>query len=241
VTLLPTFAAALTLGSALSDPGVAAREVFQNQDFWWKRIETRSDSISTSWLESILTHVLEYLGRVLTRILEFLADLFRNLFGPFGDASSGAALLIWFLVLALLLYAVFRFPSVIMSWLSQTAPAPAAQQVAAWQMLAEASELFEQAGLAFRDGKYAEAIRLALLALIAKLQKQGLLRYDATRTNREYQRELRPASELAACFGQLARIYERVWYGRMSAGRAEAEQAISLCGSVINREDLAPE
>ena len=88
---------------------------------------------------------------------------------------------------------------------------------------------------------YAEAIRLALLALIARLEKQGLLRYDTTRTNREYQMELRHTSELAACFGQLARIYERVWYGRVPAGRAEAEQAISLCGSVINREDLAPE
>ena len=110
-----------------------------------------------------------------------------------------------------------------------------------WQTLAEASDLFEQAGQAFRDGMHAEAIRLALLALIARLEKQGLLRYDTTRTNREYQVELRHRSELAACFGQLARIYERVWYGRVPAGRAEAEQAISLCGSVINREDLAPE
>ena len=69
-----------------------------------------------------------------------------------------------------------------------------------WQTLPEPSDLFEQAGEAFRDGKYAEAIRLALLALIARLEKQGLLRYDTTRTNREYQRELRPTTELAASF-----------------------------------------
>ena len=107
--------------------------------------------------------------------------------------------------------------------------------------LAEATDLFAQAGQAFRDGKHAEAIRLALLALIARLEKQGLLRYDTTRTNREYQRELCQRADLAARFGQLARIYDRVWYGRASAGAAEAEQAISLCGSVINREDLVPE
>ena len=76
---------------------------------------------------------------------------------------------------------------------------------------------------------------------IARLEKQGLLRYDTTRTNREYQRELRTGRTWPRRFGQLARIYERVWYGRASAGRAEAEQAIGLCGSVINREDLAPE
>ena len=109
-----------------------------------------------------------------------------------------------------------------------------------WQTLAEASDLFEQAGQAFRDGSHAEAIRLALLALIARLEKQGLLRYDTTRTNREYQRELRPWSELAACFGQLARIYERVWYGRVPAGRAEAEQAIRLCGIADQRGGPRP-
>ena len=120
-------------------------------------------------------------------------------------------------------------------------PVPGTPQGVGWHTLAEASDLFEQSGEAFRKGLYAEAIRLALLALIARLEKDGLLRYDTTRTNREYQRELRQRSELAACFGQLARIYERVWYGRLSAGRAEAEQAISLCQSVINREDLAAE
>ena len=110
-----------------------------------------------------------------------------------------------------------------------------------WQTLAEPSDLFAQAGEAFANAKYAEAIRLALLALIARLEKQGLIRYDTTRTNREYQRELRHMTDVAASFGQLARIYERVWYGRVSAGRAEAEEAIGLCRSLINREDLAPE
>ncbi len=38
--------------------------------------------------------------------------------------------------------------------------------------------------------------------------------------------ELRPQGNLAASFGQLARIYERVWYGKMPAGPAEAEAAI---------------
>ena len=131
-----------------------------------------------------------------------------------------------------------------MRWFVGGADAAREQKAAGanWQALAEASDLFEQAGEAFAAGKYAEAIRLALLSLIARLEKQGLLRYDTTRTNREYQGELRRReSDLAACFGQLARIYERVWYGRLPAGRADAEQAIGLCGSLINGEDLAPE
>ncbi len=109
------------------------------------------------------------------------------------------------------------------------------------QTLAEPADLYEQAVQAFRDGSHAEAIRLALLSLIARLEKQGRLRYDTTRTNREYQMELRPSSEIAACFGQLARIYERVWYGRAPAIPAEAERALSLSGSMLNTEDPAPE
>ena len=76
---------------------------------------------------------------------------------------------------------------------------------------------------------------------IAQLEKRGLIRYDTTRTNREYQMELRPRGNLAASFGQLARIYERVWYGKMPAGPVEAEAALDLCQLLLNREEVAPE
>ena len=115
------------------------------------------------------------------------------------------------------------------------------QQGVAYETLAEASELFEESGQAFRDGLYADAIRLALLALIARLEKQGRLRYDTTRTNREYQADLRRRRSWPRASVNWRRIYERVWYGREPAGRAEAEQAILLCDSVVNGEELAPE
>ena len=234
-----TFAADPSSGPAGSDPALAARDVFQDQDFWWKRIEPRP--VSTSWLDSILAAALDLFDRVLHAIWELLAKILRSLFSIFTGASSGGTVAVWLIVAALLAWSIWRLGPVIVRWLRGSAPAPSRQGGVTWQTLAEASDLFEQAGQAFRDGMHAEAIRLALLALIARLEKQGLLRYDTTRTNREYQVELRHRSELAACFGQLARIYERVWYGRVPAGRAEAEQAISLCGSVINREGLAAE
>jgi hypothetical protein len=232
-----SYAAAPPAGPAGADPSRAAHDVFQDQRFWWKRIEPRP--ASSSWFESTLTVAMDFVGRILRAIAELIARILRSLFGVFTGSSSGGAVAVWLIVAALLAWSIWKLYPVIVRWLSGSAPAPGTQQGAAWQTLAEASDLFEQAGRALRDGRHAEAIRLALLALIARLEKQGLLRYDTTRTNREYQRDLRHTSELAACFGQLARIYERVWYGRVSASRAEAEQALSLCGSVINREDLA--
>ncbi len=226
-------------GSAGSDPVLAARDVFQEQDYWWKRIEPRP--VSTSWLDSILAAVLDFFVRVLRAIWELIAKILESLFGIFAGVSSGGTVAVWLIVAAFLAWSIWKLGPVIVRWLKGRAPAPGGQEGVTWQTLAEASLLFEQAGQAFGAGMFAEAIRLALLALIARLQKQGLLRYDTTRTNREYQMELGRRTELAACFGRLARIYERVWYGRMPAGRAEAEQAISLCGSVISREELAAE
>jgi hypothetical protein len=229
-----------------ADPARAAREVFQDPDFWWKRIER--PRMSTSWLESILLPLVDYCRQVLRRIAELIWEFFRWLFSLFTGAGAGSTVLIWLLVAVLFAIAAWRLGPVIARWLSAIArwlsgraPAPSADAGAAWQPLAEASGLLEQSGAAFRDGKYADAIRLALLALIARLEKQGLLRYDTTRTNREYQFELRHRSDLAACFGQLARIYERIWYGRGRADRADAEHAIGLVESVINGEGLAPE
>ncbi len=238
-TTRQTLAAGPTSGLAAADPVLAARDVFQDRDFWWKRIEPRA--VSTSWLDSILAPVLDFIGRVFARIWELIARFLRSLYSLFAGASSGGTVVVWLIVAAFLAWSIWKLGPVIVRWLMGNAPAPGRQEGVKWQALAEASDLFEQAGQAFRDGMFAEAIRLALLALIARLEKQGLLRYDTTRTNREYQIELGHRSELALCFGQLARIYERVWYGRLPAGRAEAEQAISLCEFVMSREELAAE
>jgi hypothetical protein len=231
-------AAATPPGPPGADPTAVARDVFQDQDFWWKRIETKT--VPTSWLESILTALRDLLLRILKAILDAIASILRNLSGIFTGGASGAGTIIRLLIVLVLAWSIWRLYPVIRRWLTNRDPAPI-KEAATWQTLPESSDLYEQAGAALRDGRYAEAIRLALLALIARLERRGLLRYDTSRTNREYQAELRHATELAALFGRLARIYDRVWYGRASAGRAEAEQAIHLCGSAINREDLAPE
>jgi hypothetical protein len=219
------------------DPAVAAREVFQDQDFWWKRIETKT--VSTSWLQSILQAIAEFIGRIVRDILEWIARILGRLFGALGGAGADSAI-VWVIIAVVLAWAIWRLYPVIARWLMSGPPAPTTDGVT-WQTLPESADLYDRAGRALSDGQYAEAIRLALLALIARLERRGLLRYDTSRTNREYQVELRHRTELATLFGQLARIYDRVWYGRVSADRADAERAIDLCGSAINREDLAPE
>jgi Domain of unknown function (DUF4129) len=236
-------AAAPSAGPSGVDPALAAREVFQDSGFWWKRIEPpRVMSFSwLSWLKSLFAAPWDFFGRMLGGVGGAIARFLKWLLSGFVGSSSGDATAIWLIVGGILAWSAWKLYPVVASWLTFGRPPRIAEAGSTWHPLAEPSDLFEQAGQAFRDGRHSEAVRLALLALIARLEKQGLLRYDTTRTNREYQRELRHMAELATCFGQLARIYDRVWYGRVPAERTDAERAISLCGSLINREDLAPE
>lgn len=224
------------------DPASVAHEVFQDSAFWWKRVEpARPMWVSLSWLQSLLETLWEAVADTLQKIAKAIARFLARLFGAFGGTASDLTNAVLLVVAGLLAWIGWKLYPVIARWLTVGRPGRATHDSSNCQPLAEPADLFEQAGQAFGDGRHAESIRLALLALIARLEKLGLLRYDTTRTNREYQRELRHRAELSASFGQLARIYDRVWYGRIPAERGDAAEAITLCGSLINREDLAPE
>jgi hypothetical protein len=221
-----------------SDATSTANDVFSGSEFWWKRIET--STVPNPGAGGFLDRVI----RLLRKIVEWVVDLIRKilgmLFGGLGGGIAGGRLILLLILAGLLAWAAWKLAPLLRSWLVRAPVSPAVGAVDHAEALADASVLFEQARRAFREGQYAEAIRLALLSQIAHFERLGLLRYDPTRTNREYQRELRPRHDLATGFGQLARIYERVWYGRLTASPAEAEQAIELCGAVVARREPAP-
>jgi hypothetical protein len=235
---MPACAAAPPGPPASADPARVAHEVFQDQRFWWKRIETRT--LSISWTDSIAHAAVEFVGRILRAVGDLLGWILRALAGMFTGSGSGGSVAVRLIFAALVAWSIWKLWSLILRWFRATGAPAVAHEDLTLRTLQEASDLFEQGVRGLRAGMYAEAVRFALLALIARLEKQGLLRYDSTRTNREYQVELGGRLELAVRFGELARVYERAWYGRVPAGRADALQAINLCGSMIHGEDFAP-
>jgi hypothetical protein len=233
------------LAEAAEPPVLAAKEVFQGPEFWWKRVEPQETS--SSWLWSFLEAVWEPVRWVLSQIFDLLGWLLKKIFGAFSALAGGAggdSLIVWLIALAVLAWVAWKVYPSFVRWLgasslpSRPTGSPDASSL---QTLAEASDLFSQAEQAHRDGDHAEAVRLALLALIARLERQGLLRYDTTRTNREYQRELRHRADLASLFATVSRIYERIWYGRISASESDAEEALRHSRLVIVGKELAPE
>ena len=63
------------------------------------------------------------------------------------------------------------------------------------------------------QGDYRNAIRYLYLSSLLVLDEQGLLRYDRSRTNREYLRSLSSKPDLANPLRDVIDVFDRVWYG----------------------------
>lgn len=63
------------------------------------------------------------------------------------------------------------------------------------------------------QGDYRNAIRFLYLSSLLVLDERGLLRYDRSRTNREYLRSVSSKPGLATPLRDVIDVFDRVWYG----------------------------
>ena len=63
------------------------------------------------------------------------------------------------------------------------------------------------------QGDYRTAIRYLYLSSLLVLDERGLLRYDRSRTNREYLRSVSSKPQLATPLRDVIDVFDRVWYG----------------------------
>ena len=64
-----------------------------------------------------------------------------------------------------------------------------------------------------RGGNYRNAVRYLYLSALLLLDERGLLRYDRSRTNREYLRTVSDSPALIQPLRTVIEIFDRVWYG----------------------------
>lgn len=72
---------------------------------------------------------------------------------------------------------------------------------------------FKRAENLSMQGDYRNAIRYLYLSSLLVLDEQGLMRYDRSRTNREYLRSVASRPELARPLRDVIDVFDRVWYG----------------------------
>jgi hypothetical protein len=72
---------------------------------------------------------------------------------------------------------------------------------------------FERAQSLSRGGDYRSAVRYLYLSSLLLMDERGILRYDRSKTNREYLRSVSNMPELAKPLGEVIEVFDNVWYG----------------------------
>jgi hypothetical protein len=97
------------------------------------------------------------------------------------------------------------------------------------------ADLWRRAEALARDGDFLAAVRLLYLAVLTQLHRADLIRYERTRTNGEYLRQLRGAEVAAAVvepFRRLTRLFEQKWYGQRACAAEDYERCRELAAEV---------
>jgi hypothetical protein len=72
---------------------------------------------------------------------------------------------------------------------------------------------FQKAQTLSGHGDYRAAVRYLYLSSLLMMEERGILRYDRSRTNREYLRSVSAHPNLAKPLKSVVDIFDRVWYG----------------------------
>lgn len=72
---------------------------------------------------------------------------------------------------------------------------------------------FEKAQSLSRGGDFRSAVRYLYLSSLLVLDERGLLRYDRSKTNREYLRSVSQSPQLAQPLEEVIEVFDNVWYG----------------------------
>ncbi|HEX5272878.1 MAG TPA: DUF4129 domain-containing protein, partial [Gemmataceae bacterium] len=105
------------------------------------------------------------------------------------------------------------------------------------------ADLWRRAEALARDGDFLAAVRYHYLAVLTRLHRADLIRYERTRTNGEYLRQLganEGAAGLAEPFGRLTRLVEHKWYGERACAAEDYETCRELARLIVSRNDQSP-
>jgi hypothetical protein len=173
-----------------SDDSAPLQEILRRPEFQWR--------------ESQSLQMPDWLGRFLDW-LDRIASRLRNATVPYGRLPLLAAAVLVFL---LSLFFIFRGLA-----RSLVREAELADEAGEGEDLLSSKSALKRAETLSMQGDYRNAIRYLYLSSLLRLDEQGLLRYDRSRTNREYLRGISSRPELAKPLRDVIDVFDRVWYG----------------------------
>jgi hypothetical protein len=154
--------------------------------------------------------------------------LFVQLLRLFGspEAISALELTVYTICLIALVYIVLRLMNVDLSGLLINNKRRAVVREDAISPDEDIHTIDFQAAVAeaLKNGEYSKAVRLLYLSSLKELSDRGHIRWQAGKTNYQYQQELQQ-KELQLPFLQLGHLFEWAWYGGFPVGEGQYKKA----------------
>lgn len=144
--------------------------------------------------------------RLWERVLRFLFDLL-----PWGSGALDLANILLALAGGLILLAVLALAG--RSLLRSFRPEAVAGAESGDLNGLTAEQTLQEAEAHAQGGDYRRAVRFLYLSTLLLLEERGLLRFDRSRTNREYLRSVADRPELLKTLQSIVDVFDRVWYG----------------------------
>lgn len=200
----------------LSETRKALTEVLATPEYhdstgpsWWQRYGTRIFEALSRWLERIFS---THLGQRAATVAYYIA--------------MGILVLPLFILAGYLIWRALQSRQEIVSTVATQAVQALEAPDVYWQRAQELSQ----------RGELIEALKNFHLALLAGLEKRGLVVHDRTRTNWEYLMQFRqksPASALVSSFRSLNLMYDRTVFGSGSCDAMYVQQFASMIGKLL--------
>lgn len=155
------------------------------------------------WAEAAPNPAAEWIQRILAEINRWLNEILGVTFDIAGsDAVS------FIMALLLVVVFVFVFRTLFSDFLNEAQLKESGEEepLTSEAALAKAQQLS-------RGGDYRAAVRYLYLSTLLILDERGVMRYDRSKTNREYLRSVANSPELSKPLGEVIEVFDNVWYG----------------------------
>ncbi len=155
------------------------------------------------WAEAAPNPAFDWVNRILAEINRWLNEVLGFTF----DVASSDLVSV---IMAILLAAVFIF--IARTLFSDFMNEAQLKQTGEDEPLTSEAALARAQQLS-RSGDYRAAVRYLYLSTLLILDERGIMRYDRSKTNREYLRGVADSPELSKPLGDVIEVFDNVWYG----------------------------
>ena len=196
--------------AALMDTLLKAHDEFPQKVFTIQDVEPLKEILTRpefQWGEAPAARNPEWLQRILDAIAEFMN---RIAYGIQNGIYYGRVPLVIAAVLIFILSLYFIIRNLSRNLVRE---AELAAENDDNDALLTSKGAMQRAQSLSGQGDYRNAVRYLYLSSLLILDEHGVLRYDRSRTNREYLRSVSSKPQLAKPLSDVIDVFDRVWYG----------------------------